>query len=60
MRIVKAEEKQVSKIVDMSIRAFETDVNVGGAKGDCPPGFDSVEWHGQMVRGRSFFHGVCL
>ena len=49
MRIVKAEEKQVSKIVDMSIRAFETDVNVGGAKGDCPPGFDSVEWHEQMT-----------
>ena len=43
MRIVKAEEKQVAKIVGMSIGAFETDVNVGGAKGDCPPGFDSVE-----------------
>ena len=50
MRIVKAEEKQVSKIVDMSIRAFETDVNVGGAKGDCPPEYDSVEWHEQMTR----------
>ena len=50
MRIVKAEEKQVSKIVDISIRAFETDVDVGGAKGDCPPGFDSVEWHGQMAQ----------
>lgn len=50
MRIVKAEEKQVTKIVDMSIRAFETDVNVGGAKGDCPPGFDSVEWHEQMAQ----------
>ena len=25
-------------------------VNVGGAKGDCPPGFDSVEWHRQMAR----------
>lgn len=50
MRIVKAEEKQVSKIVDISIRAFETDVDVGGAKGDCPPGFDSVEWHEQMAQ----------
>ncbi len=35
MHIVKAEENQVEKIVDISIRAFETDVNVGGAKGDC-------------------------
>ena len=29
MYIVKAEADQVEKIVDMSIRAFETDVNVG-------------------------------
>ena len=49
MYIVKAEANQVEKIVDMSIRAFETDVNVGGVKGDCPPGFDSVEWHKQMA-----------
>ena len=50
MYIVRAEANQVEKIVDMSIRAFETDVNVGGVKGDCPPGFDSVEWHQQMAR----------
>ena len=50
MRIVKAEEKQIAKIVNMSIRAFETDVDVGGAKGDCPPEYDSVEWHAQMAR----------
>ena len=49
MYIVKAEANQVEKIVDMSIRAFETDVNVGGVKGDCPPEFDSVEWHKQMA-----------
>jgi len=50
MYIVKAEANQLEKIVDMSIRAFETDVDVGGIKGDCPPGFDSVEWHKQMAR----------
>ena len=50
MYIVKAEAEQIEKIVDMSIRAFETDVNVGGTKGDCPPGFDSIEWHKQMAR----------
>lgn len=43
MYIVKAETNQVEKITDISIRAFETDVNVGGAKGDCPPDFDSSE-----------------
>ena len=50
MYIVKAEADQIEKIVDMSVRAFETDVNVGGVKGDCPSGFDSVEWHKQMAR----------
>ena len=35
MYIVKAEAEQIEKIVNMSIRAFETDVNVGGAKGEC-------------------------
>lgn len=50
MYIVKAEANQVEKIVDMSVRAFETDVYVGGVKGDCPPEFDSVEWHKQMAR----------
>jgi len=50
MYIVKAEADQIEKIVDMSVRAFETDVNVGGAKGEYPPGFDSAEWHKQMAR----------
>ena len=49
MYIVKAEEDQIEDIVNMSIRAFETDVNVGGEKGDCPPDFDSIEWHKQMT-----------
>ncbi|MDI9469878.1 MAG: GNAT family N-acetyltransferase [Bacillota bacterium] len=50
MYIVRAEADQVEKIVDMSVRAFETDVNVGGVKGECPPSFDSIEWHEQMAR----------
>ena len=50
MYIVKAEANQVEKILDMSIRAFETDVNVGGIKGECPPEYDSIEWHKQMAR----------
>ena len=56
--ITKAEANQVETIVDMSIRAFETDVNVGGVKGDCPPGFDSIEWHKQMALLRDGIHPV--
>jgi len=50
MYIIKAEAEQIEKIVAMSVRAFETDVNVGGIKGDCPPEYDSVKWHQQMAR----------
>lgn len=50
MYIVKAEANQIEKIVAMSVRAFETDVNVGGIKGDCPPEYDSIKWHQQMAR----------
>ena len=50
MYIVKTEANQANQIVDMSIRAFETDVSVGGVKGECPPEYDSVEWHKQMAR----------
>ena len=50
MHIVLAEENRIKTIVDMSVRAFETDVDVGGTKGDCPPEYDSVEWHKQMAR----------
>ncbi len=50
MRIVKVEEKQIAKIVNMSMRAFQTDVDVGGAKGDCPPEYDSAKWHEQMAQ----------
>ena len=50
MYIIKAVANQIEKIVNMSIRAFETDINVGGIKGEYPPEFDSIEWHKQMAR----------
>ena len=50
MYIVKARKDQIEKIVGMSIRAFKTDVNVGGLIDDHPPGFDSIEWHNQMAQ----------
>ena len=50
MYIIKADQNQIENIVAMSVRAFETDMNVGGKKGDCPPEFDSVEWHRKMAQ----------
>ena len=58
MYIIKAEENQAEKIAAMSVRAFETDVNAGGAEGDCPPEYDSVEWHKQMARQGYLYQAV--
>lgn len=50
MYIGRAEADQIETIVAMSIRAFRTDAEVGGAEGEGPPAFDSLEWHEQMAR----------
>ena len=49
MKLENAELKHIGKIVALSKRAFETDIEVGGAMGDCPPEYDSVIWHEQML-----------
>ena len=61
MYIVKAEANQVEKIVEMSVRAFETDVNVGGAKGEYPPEFDSVQpLYSMMKQKTAYTSAECL
>lgn len=49
MKLEKAENRQIEKIVSMSKRAFETDIEVGGALGNYTPEYDSVIWHEQML-----------
>ena len=49
MYITAANGNQIDAITAMSIRAFATDTEVGGAAGDCPPEFDSEKWHRQMA-----------
>ena len=58
MKLVKAERTQLEKIVAISKRAFETDVTVGGAVGDCPPEYDSLIWHTQMVNDGHLFQAI--
>ena len=48
MKLEHAERKHMETIVAISKRAFDTDIEVGGAIGDCPPEYDSVIWHQQM------------
>ena len=58
MKLVKAERTQLERIVAISQRAFETDVAVGGAVGDCPPEYDSVTWHEQMRKEGHLFQAI--
>ena len=48
MKLENVERKHIERIVAISKSAFETDIEVGGAIGDCPPEYDSVIWHEQM------------
>ena len=49
MKLENAELKHIERIVAISKRAFETDIEVGGTIGDYPPEYDSVIWHEQML-----------
>ena len=58
MKLEKAEKKHLEKIVAMSKRAFETDIEVGGTIGDYPPEYDSITWHEQMLDEGHLFQAV--
>ena len=58
MKLVKAQSAQLEKIVAISKRAFESDVEVGGAFGDCPPEYDSFTWHEQMLKEGHLFQAI--
>ena len=58
MKLESVEKHNVKTIVSISKRAFETDVNVGGAVGDYPPEYDSFSWHEQMRKEGHLFQAV--
>ena len=58
MKLVKAKRDGLEKIVAISKRAFESDVEVGGAFGDCPPEYDSVTWHEKMLKEGHLFQAI--
>ena len=58
MILENAELKYIERIVAISKRAFETDIEVGGTIGDYPPEYDSVIWHKQMLNGGHLFQAV--
>lgn len=58
MKIAKADIKDIESIVEMSERAFQTDVNVGGKEGDFPPDYDSIVWHIQIADEGHLFKAI--
>ena len=58
MKLESVEKHNVKTIVSISKRAFETDVNVGGAVGDYPPEYDSFSWHEEMRKEGHLFQAV--
>ena len=58
MKLIKAEKQNLEKIVDISKRAFETDIEVGGTQGDYPPGYDSIVWHEQMIKEEHLYQAI--
>ena len=58
MKLENAERKQIERIVAISKRAFETDVEVGGTVGDYPPEYDSICWHEQMRKEGHLFQAI--
>ena len=58
MKLIKAENQQIETIVGMSKKAFETDTEVGGTSGDCPPEYDSISWHEQMLKEGHLYQAI--
>ena len=56
--IEKAKQEKIKDIVQISKRAFESDVFVGGVEKDSPPDYDSVEWHEKMLEGNHLFQAI--
>ena len=58
MKLEHAGKQHIEKIVSISKRAFETDVEVGGTVGDYPPEYDSICWHEQMRKEGHLFQAI--
>lgn len=58
MILEKAKQENVKEIVEISKRAFNSDILVGGTENDGPPDFDSVEWHEKMLKENHLFQAT--
>lgn len=50
-----AMEEDITMLTEISKAAFNTDVSVGGKENDGPPGYDSYQWHKEMMSKNHLF-----
>lgn len=55
MEFRKAIEEDIVILTEISTAAFSTDVSVGGEENDGPPGYDSYQWHKNMMTENHLF-----
>ena len=55
MILKKSNAGDVGELTRISTEAFDTDVLVGGPGPGGPPGYDSEEWHMEMIEGNHLY-----
>lgn len=58
MIVTKTIMEHISTLVEISKRAFDSDIEVGASSLGGPPEYDSIEWHVEMLRGGHLFTAV--
>lgn len=50
MQLIKAEEQHIEKLVEISKKAFDSDVFVGASEAGGPPEYDNYDWHATIMK----------
>ena len=58
MVLLQAEKEQIKNIVEISKRAFLSDIFVGSPEAGGPPEYDSVNWHEKMREEGRLFQAI--
>jgi len=55
-----ANEDDLKDLTSLSIKSFHSDIHVGAGILKGPPGYDSLEFHKEMLSSASFFYKIVL
>lgn len=58
MILVKATMEHISTLVEISKKAFDSDIEVGASSIGGPPDYDSIEWHMEMMNEGHLFTAI--